>query len=95
MSLHVVATIDAKPGHSAPVETALRAMLSPTRLEPGCLIYELHQDNEQPNHFVMIEHWRTVEALEQHIASAHFEQMRIELEGQITASKITRLTRLN
>ena len=35
-AFNVIATLIAKPGQQATLETLLRGLLEPTRLEPGC-----------------------------------------------------------
>ena len=42
--LHVVAHIEALPGHEAEVLAALQSFIEPTRAEAGCLRYDLFQD---------------------------------------------------
>jgi Uncharacterized conserved protein len=32
-------------------------MVAGTRAEHGCLMYDLHEDEEQPGHFIYIEEW--------------------------------------
>lgn len=34
-----------------------------SRLEPGCLLHSAHQDVEDPNRIVFLEHWADLEAL--------------------------------
>ncbi|MGH8409334.1 MAG: putative quinol monooxygenase, partial [Pseudomonas sp.] len=43
-AFNVIATLIAKPGQQATLETLLRELLEPTRIEAGCQQYELHQD---------------------------------------------------
>jgi quinol monooxygenase YgiN len=37
-----------------------------SRLEPGCLLHSVHQDVENPNHVVFLEHWLDRGALRVH-----------------------------
>ena len=37
-----------------------------SRLEPGCLLHSVHQDVEDPNRVVFIEHWADRDALATH-----------------------------
>ena len=41
-----------------------------SRLEPGCLLHSVHQDVEDPNRFVFIEHWADRAALDAHFRVA-------------------------
>jgi hypothetical protein len=47
-AFNVIATLIAKPGQQATLETLLRGLLEPTRLEAGCEQYDLHQDLQHP-----------------------------------------------
>jgi quinol monooxygenase YgiN len=37
-----------------------------SRLEPGCMLHSAHQDVEDPNRVVFVEHWADRDALEAH-----------------------------
>jgi quinol monooxygenase YgiN len=39
-----------------------------SRLEPGCLRHSVHQDVEDPNRVVFVEHWTDLDALHAHFA---------------------------
>lgn len=91
MTLTVIATIEAKQGSEAGVEMALRAMLTPTRAEAGCIQYALNQEIDTPVRFVMVERWRDAQALDAHLASAHMAQLLSALDGLTRNVTISRL----
>lgn len=66
-----------------------------TRKEAGCLSYDLTHDLKQEGHFIFIERWQDEEALENHIASEHFQRL-VPLIDQhiITKAKYTRMTQV-
>ena len=39
-----------------------------SRAEPGCLLHSVHQDVEDPNRVVFLEHWADLDALRTHFA---------------------------
>ncbi len=39
-----------------------------SRLEPGCLLHSVHQDVENPNRVVFLEHWLDRDSLRVHFA---------------------------
>lgn len=82
MHLSSIATIVALPGHNETVLEALKAMLGPTRAEPGCLQYDLHVCPNDPNRMVMIEHWVDQAALDMHFATPYMERLKHEIEGK-------------
>ena len=69
--LTVVALLHAQPGKEDVLRQALLALVDPTRTEDGCIQYDLHQENQEPGHFVFVERWTSKEALDRHLASPH------------------------
>ena len=67
----VVARITARPGMEDRVREELRRLLAPTRAEPGCLNYDLHEAPGNPGEFMFHENWAGPAALDRHLASAH------------------------
>lgn len=51
---------------------ALRQLLGPTRVLPGCARCELLLDTEDPNRITLLERWMDEESLVRHIASREF-----------------------
>jgi len=68
----VVAKVTAKSESIEAVKVELLKMLTPTRLEQGCVEYRLHQDSADPAVFVFYENWESLACLEQHMNSRHF-----------------------
>jgi quinol monooxygenase YgiN len=80
--VHVVAHIEALPGHEAEVSAVLHGYLMPTRAEKGCLRYDLFEDTSDSKKFTFIEEWETLEDLQAHSQSAHIAAGRVALEGK-------------
>lgn len=74
--LTVIAHARARPGKEAQARELLLALVTPTRLEDGCLDYDLHQSVDDPSLFVFYENWTTAAALEAHSRSAHITHFR-------------------
>ena len=85
-ALTIVAHIHAEADHVEDVKTALQNLVAPTRAEKGCLQYDLHQDNEDPTHFMFYENWTSRETWQDHMNSDH-----LKANGPITAGKIARV----
>ena len=66
-SLTVVAQIKAKPGKEAQVRQELLSLVAPSRKDPGCLNYDLHQALDNPALFLFHENWTSEAQLEQHL----------------------------
>ena len=65
----VVATFQARPGKEADLRAALIGLLAPTRMESGCLNYDLHQSPEDLAKFLFHENWTSKAALDAHLQS--------------------------
>ncbi len=91
--LRVVATIIAKPGHENTVREALELVVPASRLEAGCLRYDLHLNNAVAGHFVMFEEWSGTEALKLHERSPHFQAL-VKSVMAITTIELTQMTQI-
>lgn len=72
-AISIIAVLKAQPGKAETLRQALRALLLPTRQEPGNVDYSLFQLRDTPDTFYMRESWRDQAALEEHIALPHFQ----------------------
>ena len=50
----------------------LTAMVKPSKLEDGCIFYEIFQYENNPRKFMAYESWRDETALDGHKTSAHY-----------------------
>ncbi|WP_434638018.1 putative quinol monooxygenase [Klebsiella sp. I138] len=80
-AVSIIAVLKARPGKTAELQQALKALLSPTRQEPGNLDYALFQLRDMPDTFYMRESWRDPSALEAHIALPHFQAFIAQMDS--------------
>lgn len=73
--LSVVAVFRARPGREIALGGALRAMLSPTRDEAGCLNYDLHSADDDPTLFFFQETWRSADDHRAHLDTPHVRHL--------------------
>ncbi len=78
-----IASFKANPGRETDIERILGAMVAPTRAEDGNVNYDLHQHQDDPTRYVLYEGWKSPEALEEHMATPHFQKMLEDLEGVV------------
>ncbi|MGY2290607.1 putative quinol monooxygenase [Pseudomonas sp. SDO528_S397] len=90
-AFNVIATLIAKPGQHATLEKLLRELLEPTRVEPGCQQYELHQDLQHPETFYMLERWSDEAALADHYQSVHVQHFRAQAADVLGHFELKRL----
>ncbi len=62
----VIAYFFAKPEKRGELEEILRGLVDRTREEPGCINYDLHQSDDDPNVFVFYENWRSRSDWDEH-----------------------------
>ena len=71
------------------IEKFLTEMVDTTRKEKGCISYDYHVDVDDADVFAMIETWETMEDLQAHLKSEHFQRI-IPQVGEYLSEK-TRL----
>jgi quinol monooxygenase YgiN len=69
--LTVVVRIKAKRGKEEHVKQELTKLLAPTRAEPGCINFDLHQAAEDTSLFLVHENWASEEDLNRHFEMAY------------------------
>ncbi len=84
-TLKVIAKIKARPGKVNELLSVLSSLIEPTRKEPGCIRYELMQNNEDPEDFALIEEWKNSGALQSHFATKHFKEALVKLPNLVAA----------
>lgn len=67
----VVARFKAKPGLERQVADALSSLVQPTRKEPGCVNYDLHQSPEDKTLFLFYENWTSKRDLDEHLETPY------------------------
>ncbi|PAU81793.1 hypothetical protein CK501_01170 [Halovibrio salipaludis] len=50
---------------------ALKNLARHTRTEPGCIVFEIHEHDDNPGFFSLWEHFFDQSAFEQHLAQPH------------------------
>lgn len=82
-NLTIVANITAVPGKVDLVKAELIKLIEVTRREAGCINYDLHQDIENPAHFMFYENWRTRELWQAHMGKQHLADYMAATEGAV------------
>ena len=68
-----VAFFRARRGQSEALGAALAALVEPTRLEAGCLNYDLHRSVDDADLWFVYENWRSPECFDAHMQSEHLQ----------------------
>jgi len=86
--LAVLAFVTARPGCEAALAAELGSVVPSTRLEPGCLRYDLHRDPANPASLAFLEAWESRGALEAHMATPAFHASRHRQKDLVEAVKV-------
>ena len=73
--VRVIAKFVARKGRENQLRSLMQSMLAPTRAEAGCKLYELYESDTK-GRFFYYERWASQAALDQHIATPHFRQLK-------------------
>ncbi len=80
--IRIIARATAREGKESELKTALQAVVAPTRAEAGCKLYELYASDTK-GRFYFYELWESKAALDQHVASPHFQHLAKAIPGLI------------
>lgn len=92
--LTIVARIKANPDKIDLVKTELLKLIEITRSEDGCINYDLHQDNEDPAHFVFYENWESRELWQTHMNAPHLANYMAATEGSVAKFTLNEMTQI-
>jgi len=65
-------TFIAKEGYEDKMKELLTAMVEPSKIEDGCIFYEIFQYENNKKKFMAVESWRDEKALDGHKLTAHY-----------------------
>ncbi|WP_299986091.1 putative quinol monooxygenase [uncultured Ruegeria sp.] len=90
--LTIVANIKANPDKIDLVKAELIKLIDITRSENGCINYDLHQDNENPAHFVFFENWESRELWQTHMGAPHLAAYMTTTDGAVAEFTLNEMT---
>ncbi len=74
------------------VKSELLKLIAITRAEEGCINYDLHQDNENPNLFLFHENWENRELWQQHMNNSHLAEYMKATDGAVAEFTLIEMT---
>jgi quinol monooxygenase YgiN len=78
--IHAAVTVAATAVQRQAVLDVLRSLMSPTRVEPGCLDCRLYEDVTSEGVFTLIEEWATPADFERHLRSETYRLLLMVIE---------------
>lgn len=94
-ALTIVANITAHKDKIDLVKAELEKLVPITRAEDGCIQYDLHQNNDNPAHFVFYENWESREQWQTHMSNAHLAKYSKATEGAVTNFTLYEMTKID
>jgi len=92
--LTIVANIVAKADGVDLVKAELEKLIDITRAEKGCINYDLHQDNENPAHFLFYENWESRDLWQAHMNNHHLADYMSATEGAVEEFTVNEMTQI-
>jgi len=92
--LTIVANIKAYPNKIDLVKSALEKLIPITRAEEGCIQYVLHQDNENPAHFLFYESWESRGLWQIHMNAPHLAEYMSATDGAVAQFTLNEMTEI-
>ena len=65
-------TFIAKDGSEKKMKELLTAMVAPSKIEDGCIFYDIFEYADNPRKFMAVESWRDEAALDGHKSTEHY-----------------------
>ena len=93
--LTIVANIKANTDKIDLVKAELLKLIEITRAEEGCINYDLHQDNENPAHFIFYENWESGELWQTHMGNQHLADYMAATDGSVDEFVLNEMTQIS
>jgi quinol monooxygenase YgiN len=90
--LTIIANIYSNPDQINLVRSELEKLIPITRGEAGCLNYDLHQDNDNPAHFLFYENWESRELWQAHLNTPHLAAYMAATDGAVAEFTVSEMT---
>jgi quinol monooxygenase YgiN len=83
----VLARFKAKAGMEEQVKQEIMVLVAPTRSEPGCINYDLHQAADDKSLFMLYENWVSKKDLDEHLEMPYLKSF-LSKADQILAEPV-------
>ena len=91
----IIVNVQAKPDQIDFVKEKLVGLLAPTRVEKGCVTFTLHQNSNDPCHFVFLEIWESRDLWQAHMNTEAFAVYKESIAGAISEIGFHEMSQLN
>jgi len=95
MSLTVIANVYAKFGKVDIVKAELEKLADATRRVEGCISYDMHQNHDNPAHFIFYENWENRETWKSNMKAHHFDAYKKATDGSIEDFVVNEMSKIS
>lgn len=92
--LTIVANIVANEDQIEHVKSELIKLIEITQAEEGYINYDLHQDNDNPAHFMFYENWSSRELWQVHMNNQHLADYMKATEGCVASFTLNEMMQI-
>lgn len=92
--LTIVADIHVNTDQIDFVKVELEKLIPITRSEKGCIQYDLHQDNDNPSHFLFYENWESRALWQTHMNAPHLAAYMQATDGAVVKFTLNEMTQI-
>ena len=93
--LTIIARPTVDPNRIDEIKLAMLELVEATLKEDGCIRYELHQDNHEPNKLVFVEIWESRDLWQQHMDGDAIKRFNKRIAGGIVTFELSELTKVS
>ena len=93
--LTIIAKILSFPDKRDLVKQELIKLIEITRVEEGCINYDLHQDNDDPNLFLFYENWENKELWQKHMNNPHIADYMKATDGAVKEFTLNEMSKID
>lgn len=90
--LTILARITAKKGFESEVAAAVQQLAIPTRMERGCVVYDIFQDPTNSSRILIYERWESHKHWRAHVETQHLQDFKngiLSSHAEMTVEKLT------
>ena len=92
--LTIIANLHAKADKAELVGSELEKLIDVTRAEPGCLRFELHHNNKDAAHFIVLEVWESKDIWQAHTNAPHLRAYMTATENALASFALYEMTEI-
>jgi quinol monooxygenase YgiN len=86
-NITVIAELRAREGIEQKVSEELKALIAPSRSEPGCITYNLHQAADNKSLFMVYECWKSKKDFDEHLQKPYLKAL-LEKADDLLAEQV-------